>query len=514
MTHATPVAIAAGSPLTTSAGMAIAQQGGNAVDVAVAAALTATLSEVLMCSVGGSAFLMIQMPGQPPELIDGADAIPSGHLSLAPESAGWREVHLPYGDGITVRGGHASVAVPGMLAALETAWRRHGSLPWSEIVDPALELAQQKFPLGTTTARWLKLAGNLLFDQQPASRECFFPTGEQPLQAGELFQIPDIAETLDMISREGARAFYEGDLAAAFAEEMSDHGGFVTRSDLANYRAQVRQPLQLYSHGFELALNPPPAVGGAALGSLIRILEMSQTSNSTPAERTRQQVQAQAAILRLRQNEFIASDFDQRAAQVLLEEEILRQHLNALNSPHTMQISVASSSGELVSMTMSSGYGSGITIPKTGIICNNSLGEPELNPQGFLVAPPGSRLVSNMVPTLAWHPDGRCLAFGTPGASRITTSMAQMWTRYAAEGVSLDGAVAAPRLHVESTSEGLRVLCEPGIDTSLLSSDVEIYPFEQLDMFFGAIKVVSVDPQGHLQAIADPRREGAVEVSN
>jgi gamma-glutamyltranspeptidase/glutathione hydrolase len=138
MTQKTAAAIAADSPFTTVAGVHIAELGGNAVDIAVAAALAATLSEILMCSLGGSAFLMIQMPGKPVELIDGADAMPSGHLHSDPETAGWREVHLPYGDGITVRGGQASVAVPGMLAALETAWQRHGSLPWPRISSASI----------------------------------------------------------------------------------------------------------------------------------------------------------------------------------------------------------------------------------------------------------------------------------------------------------------------------------------------------------------------------------------
>ncbi len=180
-----------------------------------------------------------------------------------------------------------------------------------------------------------------------------------------------------------------------------------------------------------------------------------------------------------------------------------------------MHLSVATGSGEMVSVTMSNGYGSGITIPGTGISCNNSLGEPELNPQGFLGAAVGERIISNMAPTLAWHPDGRGLAFGTPGASRITTAMAQMWSRYTTAGISLEEAVRAPRLHVEPKENKWRVLCEPGIETTLLETDsenLEIYPFEQLDMFFGAIKIAGINAEGKLEAVADNRREGSVEI--
>jgi gamma-glutamyltranspeptidase/glutathione hydrolase len=505
MTKTTPVAISADSPLTTKAGVQIAQLGGNAVDIAVGAALAATLSEILMCSLGGSAFLMIHKPGQPPELIDGADAMPSGHLKLDPNSAGWREVHLPYGDGITVRAGLASIAVPGMLAALETAWQRGGSLPWLEIVAPALELARNGLTLSPTAARWLSLAGKPLFYPQQASRDCFFPNGCQAL-ANEPFHIPDMAQTLELIAEEGAKAFYQGDIAAAFVQEMAEHGGFVTRSDLANYRAIVRQPLQLTSKGFQLAFNPPPAVGGAAVGSLIRLLELTSQSDFTPAQRTLQQVKAIKALWELR---------TQENPEAFLAEETLRRYLPAIQSPNTMHLSVATGSGEMVSVTMSNGYGSGITIPGTGISCNNSLGEPELNPQGFLGAAVGERIISNMAPTLAWHPDGRGLAFGTPGASRITTAMAQMWSRYTTAGISLEEAVRAPRLHVEPKENKWRVLCEPGIETTLLETDsenLEIYPFEQLDMFFGAIKIAGINAEGKLEAVADNRREGSVEI--
>ena len=511
MSTFTHAAIAADSPLTVEAGAKIAEAGGNAVDIAIAAALAATLSEMLMCSLGGSGFIMVQVPGQDPELIDGADGMPSGHLKSS-ENADWWEAHLPYGDGIDVRGGRAAIAVPGMLAALEMAWRRHGSLPWKELVAPALELANG-FPMGKTTAMWLDIAGPPLFYRQPASRECFgSDRGEEPRE-GKWCRIPGMADTLEAIASEGAKALYEGDIAAAFVREMADGGGFVTRSDLANYRAIARKPLMLNSGGFQLALNPLPAIGGVALGSLIRLAELDWSPENTEAERSLQQARAQLCLFRLREVDFKTPDFDDRRVQVLLERDALRTYLDALDSPHTTHLSVVTDSGAMVAMTLSNGYGSGITIPGTGIPCNNSLGEPELNPQGFLSAPPGSRLVSNMVPTLARHPDGRAIAFGTPGASRITTSMAQMWVRYALEGKSLDEAIAAPRLHVKLDVDPPAILCEAGLDTRLLERQFPIRRFDRPDMFFGGIKLAGIDGNGELHAIADLRRQGAIAIT-
>ncbi|UCE64198.1 MAG: gamma-glutamyltransferase, partial [Nitrospirota bacterium] len=191
---------------------------------------------------------------------------------------------------------------------------------------------------------------------------------------------------------------------------------------------------------------------------------------------------------------------------------VIRHHLEALQSPNTTHLSVVTDDGAMVSVTMSMGYGSGVVIPNTGIACNNSLGEPEMNPQGYHGAAPGSRLISNMAPTVAWHQDGRCLAIGSPGASRITTAIAQTWSRYIHEGMTFEAAVEAPRLHIEQLQGALRAQCEPGIDTSLLSPQFIVRPFDHLDMYFGAVKLAALDEDRRLHAVADERRPGSVEI--
>lgn len=508
----TPAAIAADAPGTADAAMRIAEEGGNVVDMAVAAALAATVAENLMGSLGGSAFLMVRRAGGRPELVEGGDVMP--RVGAAPDPAGeaprWRRVHLPYGDGIEVVAGHASVAVPGMLRGLELAWRRHGSLPWRELVAPAIDVAKAPCPVSPTLWRWLAIAGRAVFYEQEASRRCFFPDGENALGEGDRYRIPHMAETLELIADEGADALYRGDLGAMFAREMRDNGGFVTREDLEAYRARVRDPLRVRSGGFELALNPPPAVGGAALGSLVGLLEAGWERGQTAAERALLHARAQQCLLRVREDELYDAGFDGSRAAVLLAPETLRRHLHKLRSPNTTHFSVAAADGAMAAVTLSNGYGSGITIPGTGIVCNNSLGEPELNPQGYHGSPRGARMVSNMAPTVALHRDGRCLALGSPGASRITTAIAQTWARHAFGGASFEGSVSGARLHVEEWGDGLRAQCEPGVDASLLGEEFVVRPFERPDMFFGAVKLVGLDGRGELRAIADGRREGAV----
>ena len=482
-------AIAVDAPLTRDAAVRIARSGGNAVDITVAAALTATLSETLMCSLGGSGFLMVQRPGRPPELIDGADVVPSAE----PGRAEVWELTLPYGDGISLRAGPGSVAVPGLLACLHLAWRRHGSLPWAELVQPALELARQGWPVGVTTARWLAIAGLPLLGRQSASRACFLAAGERPLGPGERLHFAGMVDTLELVARQGAAALYGGELGVAWAETMADCGGLVTLEDLARYRAVVRRPLRHCSGGFELALNPPPAMGGLALDRLLALMERS------PAERRL----GPAWLL------------DQARAQ--LELARWRAGAGRRASSSTTQISVLTAAGDRVSLTLSSGYGAGITIPGTGIACNNSLGEPELNPGGYLASAPGTRLPSNMAPTLASHGDGRLLAFGSPGASRITSALAQFWWRIAMEGMDLEGAIRAPRLHVNpGTGQRPRLLLEPGFDPQACAPDLEgfdVSRFDAPDMYFGGVKLAARGADGALLALADPRRGGSVVVT-
>lgn len=513
MNSPTRAAIAGSSAPTVEAGARIAREGGNAVDVAVAAALTATASEILQCSLGGSGFVMLHLPGRPPELIEGADAMPGIDRSQPRTEPNWRRVHVPYGEGLEFMAGHGAVAVPGILAALERAWQRHGSLPWAEILAPVIELTRTGWPMSAASSAWLEICGEDVFGQQPDSRTSFFPDGRYA-QAGETIRIPGLSETMELIAREGARAFYEGDIAAAFAREMAEHGGHVTRADLSAYRAQVREPLSLESAGFTMAFNPPPAVGGAALGSLIGLMGLARAGDATqPGQQALACARAQKYIQGLRERDLSGATIDDAGARALLRADVLREHHDALSSPHTTHLSVATADGGIVAITMSLGYGAGVTIPGTGIACNNSAGEFELNPGGFFALPPGHRFVSNMAPTVAWHPDGRCIAMGSPGASRITTAIAQTWQRFAQDGASFAEAVAAPRLHVEKRPDGYRVQCEPGVDVSLLGPEFTVHQFAKQHLYFGGTHVAGRDRQGVLHAIADERRDGKTAIA-
>jgi gamma-glutamyltranspeptidase / glutathione hydrolase len=513
MPKPTAVAISSESPCTVAAGREIAEMGGNAVDIAVGAALTATVSEALMCSLGGSAFINIKLPGGQAELIDGADAMPHiPEADLHSSEKAWTEAAIPYGDGIRINVGHASVAVPGMLRALELAWQRHGSLPWSELLGPAIALARAGTTCGQTLGSWLGMAGRAVFFEQQESRETFFPDGSTALEEGDFYKPPHLDQTLELVAREGADALYLGDLAHAFSAEITANHGYVTREDLAAYKPEIHQPILLQSHGYQLALNPPPSIGGAMAGSMVNLYDAMWRAEMSEAEKVLLIARIQRTMFSLRHQEG-NTDWTAERAALILEKPWLEKFFHKTFSPNTMHMSVATGDGAVVAITMSNGYGSGISIPGTGIATNNSLGEPELNPAGYFRIPPGGRLVSNMSPTVVWRDDGMALAMGSPGASRITTTILQGWIRMGFGGMSFEDMVRAPRMHVEQIGGEFVLQHEPGIDISLAGDYFKLRSFAGPDMYFGALNVAGIDSSGKLHALADTRRHGAEFVS-
>lgn len=514
MSKPTALAIASESPATVAAGREVAALGGNAVDIAVGAALAATVTEALMCSLGGSAFINIKLPGLEPELIDGADAMPRVPDAVRQgRGRAWTQAEIPYGDGIAVNVGHASVAVPGMLRALELAWQRHGSLPWAVLMEPAIAVARAGTTVGHTLGAWLGMAGKAIFHGQTESREAFFPDGSTPLQAGDFYKPPHLDQTLALIAAEGADVLYRGDLGRRFADEICAGGGFVTLEDLSAYRAELRRPIQLRSHGYRLALNPPPSIGGAMVGSMVNLYDALWRPGMDEAERVLLVAQIQRTMFDLRHQEGSA-DWDDTRASGILEREWLLRFFHKTFAPNTMHLSVAGGDGSVVAITMSNGYGSGISITGTGIPTNNSLGEPELNPAGYYRIPTGGRLVSNMSPTVVWDDSGMALAMGSPGASRITTTILQGWIRLGFEGMGFEDMVRAPRLHVEKIDGEFVLQYEPGIDTRLAEAHFPLRAFDGPDMYFGALNVAGVDHDGRLHALADQRRRGDEFVSS
>lgn len=532
------VAIAAPGTLAVEAGLAQVAEGGNAVDAAIAAVVTAAVTEPGIVSPMGGAFVTVWAPGQEPITLDGNVEMPGRGRSREAFGQGLEQIDMAYGGGITVHGGHGSVATPGMFAAVDEAHRRWGRVPWAHLMAPAAAAVRDGYPLGTSAAYYLTFSGSRLFSWHDDTRAFLHQHGAGAIPtAGTVMRSPDLAATLEAIGRDGAATLYTGELAHVIADDMAAHGGLLALADLAAYRVASRTPLRTRLGSWDVAVNPAPSIGGPVLTAMLRALVERRTALDLTTPRDEEATDAagvpvvcdpgvlidvQRLVLGYRHRaidlaEDLPAALDEMAG-------VLGTHgaaglAAASTSPETIHVSVVDSDGLACSVTTSAGYGSGVTTPGTGLMLNNGLGEPELNRRGLHVLPPGTRLASNMAPTTARHDDGSTLAVGSPGADRITTALMQVLGHFCLDGMTLQDAIDAPRVHVAVDADGhARLEHEdgPGLREAARDSGLPYRTHEEIGMYFGGVGAALHGYDGHgdevLLAAGDPRREAATGV--
>jgi gamma-glutamyltranspeptidase/glutathione hydrolase len=380
-------------------------------------------------------------------------------------------------------------------------------MSWADVVAPTARWAEEGFPLSPVAAEYLTYSHEPIFDVQPDSFRALHHADGTPLIEGETVHIEGLAESLRLLAKNGPGEFYTGSLGRRMADEVLGHGGSLTAEDLAAYRPIEREPIVVEADGWQVATNPPPALGGAVLAAILLLVE-DHPFRSWTEEEARRLAAVQRAVLSYRARVLDRSTDRAAAAAELLDRARAGDLQALLGSASTIHTSCVDSDGLACSVTVSAGYGSGVMVPGTGLWLNNSLGELELHPTGLDSFRPGDRLPSNMAPTVARRSDGAVLAIGTPGASRITTSIAQVLVNFFHVGMSLTDAVDHPRLHVEVFGGRPTIAYEPGMPV-VAFDDLEARAFPDLSMYFGGIGVAMWDPlAGHFEA-ADPRRSGA-----
>jgi len=500
------VAVATTSQLAADAAREVAEVGGNAVDCALAAALLTINTEPGVCALGGSAFITIWSDGEAPVTVDGNVTVPGKGLPDEERRQGAAEVSLDYGGGITTLVGAGSVSVPGTLAAMEDAWKHYGSAPWRAIFEPTIRATRDGFPLSSACHYYLGYSGDLIFGRSEDGHNALHHEDGSLRDAGDTIVVPHLADSLDVIASEGARVFYEGEIAKAISEHCRAGDGMLTLEDLSTYQAIERQPLLTDIGAWQLASNPPPAVGGSVLAAMLLACADLRGDDWDEAALSRV-IQSQRACLDFRQRNLdLADDVGAEAAR-LVDAARSGQLLSRWTSASTVHTSVVDDSGNGCAITASSGYGSGEMPAGTGLWLNNCLGEIELNRRGLDAGPPGARLPSNMTPCVARR-DGAVLAVGSPGADRITTAMQQFLINYMQYGMPLDKAIAHPRVHVDTSGEEIYLKAEPGLDLPDIDLPVSVFP--DLVMYFGGVGAAVYDDAEGFTVAADPRREGGV----
>lgn len=508
------VAVAAPNDLACAAAVQVAADGGNAVDAALAAVMVTTVSEPGLVSMGGAAYVTVQAAdGSAPVTIDGGVEMPGRGLPPERFGGGLREVRTAYAGGVVMTVGHGSVATPGCLRALDLAHATGGSIPWREVVAPAIAVARGGFPHGQASHTYLEFVHEDVFGWQPDSHAALHTADGRLIGPGETVRVPHLADSLELLAEQGADAFYTGDLAQLVVREVQQGGGILTAADLAAYEAVVRPALRARVQDWSLATNPAPAVGGVVVAAVLTLLAGRLSGEGTwSPEDLRRLVAVQHAVLRHRADVLDVAADRQAAAEALMD-TVRRDNLSLATSPSTAHVSVVGDDGSACAITVSAGYSSGVLVPGTGIWLNNCLGEQELTPRGAHGEPTGARLLTAMAPTTGRRDDGAVLAIGSPGSDRIPTSIASVLALHVEAGLPLEQAVRHPRVHVRlGTPVGDRADHEEDL---VLPPDLGLptLAMPRYSMYFGGVGVALATPDGRLDAAGDPRRTGAVALS-
>lgn len=484
------VAIAAPNEAAADAGEQIARGGGNAVDAALAAVLVTMVNEVGIVSLSSGGFITVQpQDGSAPQTVDGWMDMPGRGRELG---GGTWDVETEYGGGVAVTIGAGSVAAHGSLAAFGEAHARWGSIPWRELVAPAIDIARQGFRLSSASRFYLDYVHDSIFGWDEESRAAVHDD-EGEIETG-LLVLPDLAAAFELIAAEGPSALHTGDLARLISADVLDRGGILGPDDLAAYEPVVRPSLLSTVGDWTFGTNPPPSVGGVCVAAMLRLLD-GRPYGEWGAHDLAHLVRVQRAVLGHRLDVLDRTDVLERDAAAFLD-LVDRDHLAVLESGSTAHVSATDSDGGACSVTVSSGYSSGMIAKGTGIWLNNCLGEQELNAHGLHGLPPGTRLLSNMAPTVGHHLDGSALAIGSPGADRITTAIVQALAGFVNGGLGLQQAINHPRVHVHRA----------GRPEEVVKTETD------LTMYYGGVGATLRRHDGHLVAAADPRRDGAIRL--
>ncbi len=514
-------AVAAGHPLTAQAGARVLRAGGNAVDACVAAAFAAAVTESFLTGLGAGGFMLVHdARSRTARLADFFVAAPG--LGLAHRRGGeMQTIDVGFGDSPTTqpfRIGPASVAVPGAPAGLEAVHRAYGRLPWAELFGPAIELARSGVELTRSQAHLHAILDPIIRSSDEGRRIYSSPGGSR-LVAGETLRLPDLADTFDLLAQRGAGVLYRGERAREIVSAVRHGGGELTLDDLSAYRVVWRRPVRVAFHGHEVLLNPPPSSGGVLIAYGLALLQRLPGGSAGSAEAVAALAEVMREQGRARGNGFtrdlhrgglagrLLAPASLRAARRRIEARL--PGAPALAPPGgTTHVSAIDAEGNAASLSTSTGSGSGVVVPGTGIYLNNMLGEFDL--VGGRNSRPGTRLTSMMAPTIVLDGRGEArLVVGSAGSARLRGAIMQVVVNVLDHGLGVDEAIAAPRVHVDEP----HVHCEGGFDPAELDRfeafGYDVVRWRRRNLFFGGAAAVEVLPDGTQAAAGDPRRGGA-----
>ncbi len=486
-------AIAAGHNATADTAEAILLAGGNAVDAAIAAYLTAFVAEPCMASGGGGAFANIRSADGKMWLVDFFCQTPKVKKPVA--ALEFEPIEVDFGTAKEVfYTGKGSVGVPGSFAGLFAMHERFGTIPMKELVQLPIQYAKEGALIDDFQSEDLELLKAILAVEETGRR--LFYKNEKVRTKGDYIRMPDFANFLETIALEGVDLFYKGEIAQVITKSQ-EQGGYLTMADFEDYEVEFRRPLSFSYRGKKIFTNPLPSIGGSLLAHYLTELESFKFSE------------------RAFSNEHLKKLFTafQNCESINRRPAALAKSLEQILSPNkkhgsTTHFNIVDQFGNAVSLTATVGEGSGIFIPGTDIQLNNMLGEGALMPDGFHSWDTDVRLSSMMAPTLMTDMEGQLeLVTGTGGAGRIPAAITQVIHYLLDYEIPLEKAVNAPRVYLGEQTFNV----EPGFEAEDLSGldEVQLKNWNDQSLFFGGVHSIEVKAD-HFNASGDLRRDGVV----
>ncbi|EEF61870.1 gamma-glutamyltransferase [Pedosphaera parvula] len=532
--HGTNGMVASVNPIATQAGVNVLKSGGNAIDAAVAVALTLGVVDGDNSGIGGGCFMLIYRTNGTIVAIDGRE--------MAPAAAS-RDMFIRNGKADTELSQMGALAsgVPGALAAYDYAETKYGRKKLKELLLPAADIAERGFKLDEHYAARLRGSAKYL-GRFESSKAVFFKPDGQVLGEGDLLKQPDLATSYRSIAGQGVDWFYHGAFGEAVENWMQRNGGIMTAKDLANYRIVLRDAIQSPYHQFNVVSFPPPSSGGVHVTEILNILEHFDLKSMDEA--TRLHVIAEAMKLAFADRAFWLGDPDfvkvpvglvdkKYAADLAGKIDLKRVTMvethgtpddwqNNLFKKHTTHFSVADAEGNWVACTatVNTGFGSKVVIPGTGVIMNNEMDDFSTQPGatnffGLVGAKanavaPGKRPLSSMSPTIVLKNGKPIVALGAAGGPTIISQVALELVCMLDLGMPPEVAIAQPRIHHQWYPAQLSV--EKSLPQKVQKALEAMGHRLEVKQTIGVSQIVARNQDGDgFVGVADPRVSGKAQ---
>ena len=508
-------------------GAEIMEKGGNAIDAAVAMGFALGVCEPFTSGLGGGGIATIHTAEGENFFIDFREVAPAAAtLDLYVNEDG-------SSNGATKEGGLAS-GVPGEVAGMLYMLEHYGTMSREEVLEPAIRMATEGFVVTQYAANAISDA----YDKAvkfPEMQEVYWNESDLPYEAGDVITNPGLAKALQKIADEGADGFYKGEVAQALVDTLAKYGGVMTMEDLANYEVLVHEPVTGTYRGYQIISSPPPSSGGTHLIEILNILEnydvASMEINSPEyihlfteafklafadrAEYMADTAFAEVPLVGLTDKDYAA----ERAALIDLNvaQEFTPGDPNIYEHTDTTHYSVADAEGNCVAITKTINYyfGSGVMVDGYGFMMNNQMDDFSSDAESVNKVEPGKKPLSSMSPTVVLNEDGSpYMVLGTPGGTRIFSSIAQVISRVIDSGLSLHDAICVPKIWNTSSQNKLdyetplKGYEQYEVTQETIDKLVEMGHGEIKTAASGAVQAILFQEDGTLYGTADPRQDG------